>query len=354
MRRLRYLDANSDFRSRFQYNNLIFTAAGYVVGRAVGGTWEGWLQRELFAPLGMTSTTTNLAGLNAAKDRAFGYGDDDAGNVIRIPDTSVDAIAPAGAVNSTLADMARYAVMFVNGGKTGDGKQVLSTAVLEEMQQPQMLVPIRARFPEIGATHYGLGLFVSSYRGQRHLYHTGAYEGFNASLSWLPDAKVGVVILANHNLLMNLMQVITNRAFDAELGIDPIDWRARFGAGEPGARSPKQREAEKSKAAPKVKPARPLQEYTGKFEHPAYGVVSIRALDSTQLELELELEFHGDRFRLEPVRVDLFETMDIANSHHPLQRVKVSFLAADDGSIGSLSMKMENNVAAAVLKRVTQ
>lgn len=349
VRRLRYLDASADFRSRFQYNNLIYTAAGYVVGRAAGGTWEEWLQRELFQPLGMTSTTTSLAALTAAGDRAFGYGNDDGGKAIRIADTSVDAIAPAGAVNSTIVDMARYALMYVNGGKGTDGRQVLSPAVLDEMQLPQISVPMRAKFPEIGPTHYGFGLFVSSYRGHRHIAHTGAYEGFNASLSWLPDAKVGVVILANHNLLLNFMQVISNRAFDLELGIEPIDWRARFGPTEPGARAPNAQDTT-GKPSTKTKPARPLAEYTGRFEHPAYGIVTVRAVGSETLELE----FHGDRFPLRPVRVDLFETAELPNSYHPLQKTKVSFLTADDGGIGSLSMKMESNVKAAVLTRVAQ
>lgn len=349
VRRLRYLEPSADFRTRFQYNNLIYTAAGYVVGRAAGSTWEEWLQRELFMPLAMKSTTTSLAALTATADRAFGYGDDDSGKPIRISDTSVDSIAPAGAVNSTIADMARYASMYVNGGKAADGTQLLSTAVLDEMQLPQISVPIRARFTEVGPTHYGLGLFVSSYRGHRHIYHTGAYEGFTASLSWLPDAKVGVVILANHNLLLNFMQVITNRAFDAELGVEPIDWRARFGPTEPGARSPPAKEAA-AKTATKIKPARPLTEYTGRFEHPAYGIVNVRQVGTGALELE----FHGDRFPLQPVRVDLFETADLPNSYHPLEKTKVSFVAADDGSVGSLTLKMENNVKAAVLTRVAQ
>lgn len=350
VRRLRYLDASADFRTRFQYNNLIFTAAGYVTGRAAGSTWEEWVQQELFVPLGMKATTTSLAALTAAADRAFGYGDDDNGKPVRINDTSVDAIAPAGAVNSSIADMSRYALMYVNGGKAADGSQVLSTAVLDEMQLPQISVPIRAKFPEVGPTHYGFGLFVSSYRGHRHIYHTGAYEGFTASLSWLPDEQVGVVILANHNLLLNFMQVITNRAFDAELGIEPIDWRARFGPTEPGARSPDAKRAAADKASPKVKPARPLAEYTGRFEHPAYGTVTVSTVGANSLELQL----HGDRFPLQPVRVDLFETGNIPNSYHPLQKTKVSFLAADDGSIGSLTMKMENNVKPAVLTRVAQ
>jgi CubicO group peptidase (beta-lactamase class C family) len=349
VRRLRFLDASADFRTRFQYNNLIYTAAGYVVGRAAGGTWEEWLQHELFVPLEMKSTTTSLAALTASAERSFGYGNDDDGQPIRIDDTSVDSIAPAGAVNSTIGDMSRYALMYVNGGKAANGRQLLSSAVLDEMQLPQISVPMRAKFPEIGPTHYGFGLFVSSYRGHRHIYHTGAYEGFNASLSWLPDRKIGVVILANHNLLLNFMQVITNRAFDAELGIEPIDWRARFGATEPGARAPG---AKRSVVVPatEVKPARPLTEYTGRFEHPAYGLVAVR----TDASGGLELEFHGDRFPLRPVKVDLFETADRPNSTHPLDKTKVSFLAADDGSISSLTMKMENNVKPAVLTRVAQ
>jgi len=351
VRRLRFLEPSADLRSRFQYNNLIYTASGYLIGRIAGTTWEQFVAQQLFAPLGMTSTDVSMQRFLAATDHAVGYGDDDAGKVVPIPDTSVDAIAPAGAVTSSLEDMTRYLQMYLNGGKSVDGKQILPRKVLDEMQSPATLVPVPSRFPEIGAMHYGLGLFVSTYRGHRHVYHTGAYEGFNASLAWLPDEHIGVVILTNHNLLLNLMQVITKRAFDNLLGEEVIDWRAKFGPGEPGARSRTaagKAAAPARSAAPVVKPARPLAEYVGRYEHPAYGIVEVRASGKQSLELW----FHGDRFPLLPVRVDLFETGEIADRIHPLEKVKVNFLATEQGEIGSLAMRMEANVAPAILTRL--
>lgn len=352
VRRLRFLEPSADLRSRFQYNNLIYTASGYLIGRIAGTTWEQFVAQRLFAPLGMTATSVSMDGFLAAPDHAAGYGDDDAGKVARIPDTTVDAIAPAGAVTSSLEDMTRYLQMYLNGGKSADGRQILTGKVLDEMQSPATLVPVPSRFEEIGAMHYGLGLFVSTYRGHRHVYHTGAYEGFNASLSWLPDQRIGVVILANHNLLLNLMQVITNRAFDSLLQQDIIDWRAKLGPGEPGARSPtadgKAATAPKRSAAPVAKPARPLAEYVGRYEHPAYGVVEIRASGKQSLELW----FHGDRFPLLPVKVDLFETGEIPDRIHPLEQVKVSFLATEQGDVGSLAMRMESNVTPAILTKL--
>src|SRR5690606_8092676 len=140
--------------------------------------------------------------------------------------------------------------------------------------------------------------------------------------------------------------VITQRAFDLALGLDPIDWRARLGGSEPGRRAPGDRRAAAPKAdGPRPAPARPLQEYAGRYSHPAYGIVEVRVKDGSALELE----FHGDRFPLLPFRVDMFETASLPNSTHPLQRTKVGFVTAEDGSIGSLSMKMEGGVKPAQL-----
>jgi CubicO group peptidase (beta-lactamase class C family) len=58
--RLRYLEPNKDLRSLFQYSNLMFMTAGYLVGELSGGTWESFVERRILEPLGMQATNFSV------------------------------------------------------------------------------------------------------------------------------------------------------------------------------------------------------------------------------------------------------------------------------------------------------
>src|SRR5262249_30112602 len=73
VRGLRYLDPNITFRQRYQYNNLIYTAAGYIGGHVANSDWETLIRQRIFTPLGMKSSTISVDDSVKTDNFAYGY-----------------------------------------------------------------------------------------------------------------------------------------------------------------------------------------------------------------------------------------------------------------------------------------
>jgi CubicO group peptidase (beta-lactamase class C family) len=119
-----FLPFGKDWRTRFQYNNLIYALAGYLTEKISGKCWEEYIQQEVFAPLGMAHSD-------------FSYRLSERG--------SADAMAPAGAVVSTVRDLSRWVCFFLNGGKAG-GKTVLTERLIGKDKSFLFGCPGRAGF----------------------------------------------------------------------------------------------------------------------------------------------------------------------------------------------------------------
>ena len=185
--RLRYLEPNRDLRREFQYNNLMFMTAGYMAGRLSGGTWEDAVKARIFNPLGMKSSGFDFGEtFKSASDVAHPYQKDDNEVAHEAPIYEGDrALGPAGSIVSNLADMTQYLLMYMNKGKHGD-KQIISFGDIRQMISPQMIIRSSDLDPEIGYAHYGMGLFVTTYRGHKYVQHGGNLDGYSLLLTFLP------------------------------------------------------------------------------------------------------------------------------------------------------------------------
>ncbi|MGA9474505.1 MAG: serine hydrolase domain-containing protein, partial [Terriglobales bacterium] len=189
--RLRYLEPNRDLRREFQYNNLMFMTAGYMAGKLAGSTWEDAVSTRIFKPLGMTSSNFDFgASFKSAADVAHPYRKDDNEVAHEAPIYPGDpALGPAGAIVSNLSDMTQYLLMYLNHGKHGD-QQIISQADIRQMTTPQMVIRSSDVDPEIGYANYGMGLFVTTYRGHKYVQHGGNLDGFSLLISFLPDDNI--------------------------------------------------------------------------------------------------------------------------------------------------------------------
>jgi CubicO group peptidase (beta-lactamase class C family) len=143
--RLRYLEPSKDFRTAFQYQNLMFMTAGYLAGHVAGSTWEQHVRKSIFEPLGMSSSNFSVEDSRKSADFSLPY------NVVKeqiveVPFRNIDTIGPAGSINSNVEDMAKYVLMHL-----AKGKGVLSTGVAAQMQSPQMSISGPGQFKELGA-----------------------------------------------------------------------------------------------------------------------------------------------------------------------------------------------------------
>jgi CubicO group peptidase (beta-lactamase class C family) len=168
-------------REKFQYQNLMFIAAGEVIGHAENMSYEDFVARRIFAPLGMSATGFSLS------DMAIGYYQTDG---VSKPAQTFDTrvIAAAGGINSSALDMARW-VRFMLGGGVFDGKRLVSEKNFAEL--------LKAQIAAGGKSYYGLGWFLHDWNGHKVVEHGGNVPGFTAQAALMPGERLGFVLLTN-------------------------------------------------------------------------------------------------------------------------------------------------------------
>ncbi len=346
--RLRYLEPSKDLRTTFQYNNLMFMTAGYLEEKLSGMSWEEFTRQRVFAPLRMTRS--NFSVLESEKSDDFARPYEKAKQEVKgVPFRVIDNMAPAGSINSSVAEMSHYLLMHMNKGKY-EGKQVLSENYATQMQLPQMPTAAPPVWKELGHTSYGMGLFVTTYRGRRLVHHGGGIDGFIAFLSFLPDDKVGVVVLSN--LSPNpLPTVVSYNVYDRLLGLEPVAWSQRFKEQQDKMEAAEE-EAKKKGYTPRVEgtqPSHKLADYVGEFEHPGYGVLRIEPATPGEGS-ELKLTFNRLTSPLKHFHYDIFEVPE--NPLDPFEKAKVQFLMNTRGEIDRVLAPLEPNVKEIVFTRM--
>lgn len=367
-RRLKYLEPNASFRSRWQYQNLMFMTAGYLVEEIEGRSWDDLIDQRIFEPLGMTRSNTSVTALDPARDdaavayvwrecpqaTATGAGVADNGGardpecgLVKVPYRNIDAVGPAGSINSSVEEMVRYIQMHVDSGRYR-GREILSTKNTMEMQTPQMLVGSQEIWPdELGMAAYGLGLSVTSYRNRKLVIHGGGIDGFISQMAWLPRERIGVMVLTNMSGNNPVPNIVTRNVMDRMLGLDQIDWvgRIKQQQAEAEERRKKREEERAAERKPNTTPSHELAAYAGTYEHPAYGTLTVRQEGSS-----LTLSFDEFTVALKHFHYDVFEVDDPGNMV-PLSG-RLTFGLNTKGDIERLEVPFESNVSDIVFKRV--
>lgn len=178
-------------RERFFYQNIMFAAAGEIVAQVQKMPWEKFVPERIFKPLGMNNSTMTIKQMQTAKDYSFGYQYNfDTKETRRVPFRSIDEVAPAGSINSSARDMAKWITFVMNGGSV-NGKRLVSEKGFEEWTKNQMNIT-----PD-GKMAYGLGWFLQDWNGMKVVQHGGNIDGFNSLVAMIPEKKLGFVMLTN-------------------------------------------------------------------------------------------------------------------------------------------------------------
>ena len=306
LRRVRFLRPSWSFRSRFGYQNIMFLAAGQVVARVSGKSWDEFIKERIFAPLGMVASDTSVKDLKSFANVASPHAKVE-GRVQVIPWRNIDNIGPAGSINSNVVEMAQWVRLQLGQG-TYQGRKLLSPVVVKQMHASQTVIqfepPFSLYYPEARFLNYGLGWFLSDYRGRKVVEHGGSIDGMRAEVAMMPEERLGLVILTNMNGTA-LPVALMYRIFDTYLGAPERDWSAElfktFKAFEEQSRA-----AEKKLEAERVRGTQPslaLEKYAGIYRNDLYGDVkvtyepgklSIRFGPAFTSELE---HWHYDTFR---------------------------------------------------------
>jgi CubicO group peptidase (beta-lactamase class C family) len=284
--RLREVELETSTRTHFTYQNVMYATAGEVVAAASGMPWTEFVRTRIFAPLGMTGTIPTAATLSSQPNVASPHYEID-GTVAVIRNASVDAVAPAGSVWSSVRDMAQWLNLLLAGGTVGgpSGKRLLSDKVLAELFTPQTMVGPDAFYPTARLTKphwttYGLGWFQADYAGEKVDFHTGSIDGMVAIAGLIRDRHLGVFVLANLDHV-ELRHALMYRVFDAYLGRPARDWSADMRALYAGLA--KEGEARRAKAEAErvtgTTPTLALDRYAGTYTSPLLGTLTLTMRD---------------------------------------------------------------------------
>lgn len=221
---LRYLKETSDFRTKFDYDNLMYIIAGAVVAKVSGMSWEDFIQKKIFDPLGMTESAPDYD-LLKNKNNVIDAHAPVNGKVQVIHRDWKDVANPAGGIYSSVHDMSKWIIMQMNDGKYGPdlNKQLLSEKTHEEMWTPQTIIPVHGKTTY--KTHfasYGLGWFLSDEMGYKVPTHTGGLAGIVTQVTLIPELKLGIIVFTNQQSGA-AFTAITNTIKDGYYGIKGID-----------------------------------------------------------------------------------------------------------------------------------
>jgi CubicO group peptidase (beta-lactamase class C family) len=340
--RLQYLEPNKDFRTDWQYQNIMYMTAGYLLEQVSGGTWESFVRSRIFEPLGMKASNFSVDESQKAPDFASPYREVK-DTVKLIPFRNITTAGPAGSINSSVNEMLEWTRLHLNQGKAGD-KQLLNTATAIKLHTPAMVMPQSVKYDEVLGRAYALGWMTSVYRGHQVVDHGGSIDGFLSEVMLLPSDNLGIVVLTNLDGTP-LTNIIARYVTDVLLGLDPVDWSGRIKAQVDAAKVSEEKSAKDvSDRKPNTKPSHPLTDFTGEYENPGYGVLTVKlvgkSLETTYNNITAQLEhWHYDVFR---ARSEELEDL----------KLYANFMTNNSGDIDRVSIPLEPNAKEIVFVRI--
>lgn len=327
------LEQELGFRSAYLYNNLAYLAAGEIIPATTGKSWDEFLAQRIFRPLNMVDTNTSITSFRRDDNRATPH-EKSEGELHTVPWRNLDNTAPAGATNSSAADMAQWCRLQNNMGRFND-LEIVPESIQSEIQSPQILLPVNPHNPTgHGTVHnsYTLGWGRQDYRGVATvLSHTGSIDGMFSMMSMLPDHGLCIVMLANSSDA-NVAQIVTiNTIYDRYLGLEARDWQsAALGYKDYKARLALESERELDTSRIEgTSPTRELSAYVGKYSHPLLGELSV-SLEDGLLALDRGPLFHGK----------------MKHRHYDTFRIRWDKVGAEDGGIGNFTLDIDGTPSA--------
>ena len=237
--RLRFVPLKNGFRSGYAYDNILFAVATLVIEKASGQTYADFVREHIFQPVGMNESVIDKTYLKPGMDVAMGHARLDFKNLRPVPPMAWLNDPGAGGIYASVHDLAKWMNVQLAGGALpagADGKPRRLFSEDSRRQMWTMLTPIAIHpmpLPALAslAPHfygYGEGWFLSDYRGQRLVWHTGGWPGMVSRLTLVPGLHLGVVVLTNQESSA-AFNAITWRVLDAYLNpAHKTDWVAVY------------------------------------------------------------------------------------------------------------------------------
>jgi len=337
--RLKYLEPKESPRQLFLYNNMMYAGVGYTIQLQSGKTWAEFVREKILQPLEMKSTVYSVKDMLKQPDYGVPFTERrDSAELYKIPyyeDT--DGLAAAGAIISNIEDMSHWLIALMNNGKY-NGKQVLPPKALQATLEPAIALPNAAGqtrgWWEVLNQAYGMGRWTASYRGRFIAFHGGDLPGFHSQISFMPNEHIGVIVFVIGNHTAPLYNPISYNVYERLLGMEPTPWTDRLL--DIRLKNKKAGMEARGKAGfgrvLDTKPSHALGDFTGEYEHPAYGTLKIGMKEN-----QLQFDFHKIVLPLAHFHYDRFDTPNDEQDG----KWSVSFSTNPQGDIDKATMSLD-------------
>ena len=331
------------FRTHFGYSNIHFLSAGMVIEAITDTTWVDYITEHFLKPLGMNRTLTSTTQLAGVENVATPYYLSNGQN-IALEWINWDNIAPAGALISSANDYTQWIKLIINRGKL-NGKTFVSDEQFEELTTLHVVNKVSKFSREISPSKhfsgYGMGFELFDYRGYKILGHGGGYDGMISKSCFVPEKKIGFIILTNN--LNWLPTALMYKTLDVMLGdeYEGTDWSQLFH----DFKTKRDKETEEKEKESEAKrgtlgpAAHPITDYAGTYTDKMYGDVKVW-LEDGKLHFKM---VHTPIFEaeLEHWNLEIF-TFHFAPSLSSLPEGKLWFKLDKNGEVTGLKIDVPN------------
>lgn len=326
------------FRSKWGYTNAAFMTAGEIIPKVTGKTWAEFLKEKIFLPLNMSNTLALSKDISSASNKASAH-TVWRGELRKVAYGSIDAMAPAGAISSSVNDLSKWILMQLNNGKFDD-KEIVPASAIAKTRLPHSIIGNGGTMFNTGHfALYGLGWDLQEYNGKKIVGHTGGVNGFVTSVTLVPEEKLGIVVLTNTDA-NSFYEALKWELMDAYLGLPYRNYSNRMLLRQriADAEMEKMLIAKRDTINSKPKTALPLNDYMGEYVHELYGKMNIKLEKD---ELIMRFEHHPNRYsKLEALGGNRF----LSTWNDPLYGVKVLPFTVDNGKVKSLIVRVADFV----------
>ncbi len=220
----------SDFRTKYDYDNLLYIVAGEVVHRVSGKSWDAFVEDEILSKLGMRISASLYSNISDLEFAAAPHKIENDKVVEIDPYIKEDGgLGAAGGIYSNVSDMCKWVQMHLNHGLYGENLEdtLLSKSTHQELWKLHTNIYFNATPGGLYNTHYkgyGLGFFLQDQNGYTIVDHSGGLPGMLSMVTMIPELNAGIVVLTNSHPGGLSLVTLTNEIKDEIIGAQGIDW----------------------------------------------------------------------------------------------------------------------------------
>ncbi len=172
---------------RAVYSNYSTTMLGIIVEDITGMKIDDYFKEYIFDPLGMNDAVLNMTP-SPTPELAQSYAFLPNGDIQEVPHWGVNPFfAPAGAINATGVDMAKYMIAHLNAGKDGVSPLKISPDTFD-------LMHTRMADNNPAAQGFGMIFLTLDWAGKTSFGHGGDWPGFHSLMWMMPEDNAGVFV----------------------------------------------------------------------------------------------------------------------------------------------------------------